>query len=67
MKIKQLIQILTDLNDPEALLEMASDEEGNSFGEISTTIGTEILKENNQKVYTLYPINQEQPENKYVH
>jgi len=64
MTIKQLIQELQGLNDPDAIVDMASDEEGNSFGDISKHMGKEELK-NGKTVYTLYPENEEMPENRY--
>lgn len=66
MKIQQLIQILQNLQDPEAIVDIASDEEGNSFGDIDTTISEGQLQSTKETVYSLFPINSQLPEERYV-
>ena len=56
MKVKELIKLLKTF-DPDALVDMASDEEGNSFGDVSNWVAEGNLKEGGEKVYTLYPLN----------
>lgn len=63
MKVKELIKLLKTL-DQEAIVDIASDEEGNSFGDIDNAIGEGTLV-SGKKAYSLYPINQEMPENRY--
>ena len=65
MKIKELIEILEDLKDPDAIIDMASDEEGNSFGDISLRISEGILQNTKEKAYSLYPKNTELAEERY--
>ena len=54
MKVKNLITILNTL-DQDAVIDMASDEEGNCFGDISQGIAEGILESTGEKVYTIYP------------
>jgi len=63
MKVKQLIAILKKLN-PEAIIDIASDEEGNSFGDISRDIGDGFLV-TGERAYSLYPKNSQSPEERY--
>ena len=63
MKVKQLIAILKKLN-PEAIIDIASDEEGNSFGDISRDIGDGFLV-TGEGAYSLYPKNSRSPEERY--
>jgi len=65
MTIKQLIEILNNIDNPHAIIDMASDEEGNSYGDISKKLEEGILKETGQKVYSLKPINTMLPEERY--
>ena len=51
MTIKELIELLKSFKNPNAIVDMASDEEGNSFGDISNIISEEESK-NGKKVYT---------------
>ena len=64
MKIKELIKLLQK-EDPEAVIDIASDEEGNSFGDIGEGFAEGILKETGEKVLTIYPENNEMPEDRY--
>ena len=63
MKVKDLIKLLKELN-PEHEIDMASDEEGNSFGDISDSLA-EGKKKDGTPIYSLYPENQELPEEKF--
>jgi len=63
MKVKELIKLLQGL-DKEAIINMSSDEEGNSFGDIDTELAEGKLK-NGEKVYSLYPITDELAEERY--
>lgn len=47
--------MLEDLNNPEAIVDMASDEEGNSFGDIGEGVAEGELQSTGETVYTLYP------------
>ena len=62
MKIKELIQILKKL-PPDAVIDIASDEEGNSFGDIDQI--TEGKLKNGKTVFTLYPLNTQLYEDRY--
>ena len=62
MKVKHLIEILKGL-EQEALIDLALDEEGNAFGDISDILGEEVLL-NGEMAYVLYPENQELPEDR---
>ena len=63
MKVKELIKILRTL-EPEAIIDMSTDEEGNSYGDIDDSLSEgELLS--GKKVYTLYPWNCEQAEDRY--
>ena len=63
MIVKDLIKLLKTL-DQEAVIDMSSDEEGNSFGDISDSLSKWKLKDG-RKVYSLYPINSNLPELRY--
>lgn len=54
MMVKELIKILKTL-DKNAIIDMASDEEGNSFGDISDSLAEGTI--GGIKCYTLYPEN----------
>lgn len=64
MKVKELIKILEKLENQDAVIDMASDEEGNSFGDISEELAEGKLK-NGKLAYSLYPESQEMPEERY--
>jgi hypothetical protein len=64
MKVKELIAILNTL-DSDAVIDMSSDEEGNSYGDVSNGYAVGKLF-NGEKVYTLYPSNSEMPEDRYL-
>jgi hypothetical protein len=63
MTIKELIKILKNF-DQNATIDMACDEEGNAFGDIDTDLAEGKLK-NGGKVYSLYPVTSELPEDRY--
>ncbi len=63
MIVKDLIKLLKTL-DQEAVIDMSSDEEGNSFGDISDSLAEWRLKDG-RKVYSLYPTNSDLPELRY--
>ena len=63
MIVKDLIKLLKTL-DQEAVIDMSSDEEGNSFGDIADTFFEGMLKDG-RKAYSLYPINSDLPELRY--
>ena len=63
MLVKELIEILSSL-DENAVIDMASDEEGNNFGDIDQGVAEgELLT--GEKVYTLYPLNCEMCQDRY--
>lgn len=64
MKVKELVAILKNL-DQEAIIDIASDEEGNSFGDMSKEFSEGTLAKTKQKVYSFYPENNELPEERY--
>lgn len=64
MTVKQLINLLKTL-DQDAIIDIASDEEGNSFGDISDSVAEGTLVKNGKKAYSLYPESTEQPEERY--
>ena len=64
MKVKELIGMLNTL-ELDATIDMSSDEEGNSYGDISNGYAEGKLF-NGEKVYTLYPKNSEMPEDRYL-
>lgn len=71
MRVKELIKLLKKL-DQDAVIDIASDEEGNNFGDISPDYGDGFLKDEEtgnkgSRVYSLYPENQQLPEDRYVH
>ena len=65
MKVKELIKLLVDLDDLDATIDMSSDEEGNSYSDISNGYAQGQLF-NGENVYTLYPMNSEMPEDRYL-
>jgi len=50
--------------DQEAIIDMASDEEGNSFGDIDKQLSEGNLV-SGEKAYSLYPVTCEMPEDRY--
>jgi hypothetical protein len=64
MKVKELIKMLKTL-DQNAVIDIASDEEGNSFGDIGEGVAEGILNATGERVYSLYPENSELPEERY--
>jgi len=67
MLVKDLITELIHLDNLDARIDMASDEEGNSFGEIDRGIGRAQDKETKSRVYILYPANSELSEDRYYY
>jgi len=65
MKVKELIKELKTL-DQEAVIDLSSDEEGNSFGDIGEGVAESRLRSTGEKVYSLYPQNSETPEDRYL-
>lgn len=63
MKVKELIKILEKL-EQDAIIDISSDEEGNSFGDISDELASGTLL-NGKKAYSLYPLSNELPEERY--
>ena len=59
MLVKDLITQLIHLNNLDARIDMACDEEGNAFGDIDRVIARDEDKETRSKVYILYPANSE--------
>lgn len=69
MTVKQLIERLK-LLPQDAIVDMASDEEGNSFSDIGEGFAEAILakghgKNSGKKVFTLYPEGQEDGTERY--
>ena len=64
MTVRELRKLLFDLKDQEAIIDMASDEEGNSYGDIDDSV-VEVVYKNGTRVYSLYPINSQLPEDRY--
>jgi hypothetical protein len=65
MKVKELIKLLVGMDDLDAVIDMSSDSEGNSYGDITEGYAEGKLF-NGEKVYTLYPSNSEMPEDRYL-
>tara|TARA_R100000656_G_scaffold77278_1_gene56978 strand:+ start:1187 stop:1414 length:228 start_codon:yes stop_codon:yes gene_type:complete len=65
MLVKDLITQLIHLDNLDARIDMASDEEGNSFGDIDRAIGRAKDKDTKSRVYILYPANSELSEDRY--
>ena len=65
MLVKDLITQLIHLNNLDARIDMACDEEGNAFGDIDRAIARAEDKETRSKVYILYPANSELSEDRY--
>ena len=65
MKVKELIKLLVGMDDLDAVIDMSSDAEGNSYGDITEGYAEGKLF-NGEKVYTLYPKNSEMPEDRYL-
>jgi len=63
MVVKDLITLLKTL-DQKAVIDMSSDEEGNSYGDISNSLSEGTLI-NGRKVYTIYPEGQDMAEDRY--
>ena len=63
MKIKELLKIL-EVMPPDAIVDIACDEEGNAFGPVSNRIERAILK-TGEKVIILYPNSSELAEERY--
>ena len=56
MKVKKVIEMLKELEDQDAILDISCDPEGNQYGPIDEGLSEGYLKENpKQKAYTLYP------------
>lgn len=69
MKVKELIKLLKTL-DQDATIDMSSDEEGNTFGDIDTGLGDGFLLDHftgtkGGRVYTLYPVSSQDPSERY--
>ncbi len=65
MRVKELIKLLVDLDDLDAVIDMSGDEEGNNYGDISKGYAKGKLF-NGETVYTLYPEDSEMPEDRYL-
>ena len=64
MKVKELMWILTTL-DKNAVIDISSDEEGNRYGDIDNGVAEGKLV-SGEKVYSIYPVSLEDPEDRYV-
>jgi len=64
MKVKELMWILTTL-DKNAVIDISSDEEGNRYGDIDNGVAEGKLV-SGEKVYSLYPMSSEDPEDRYL-
>jgi len=65
MLVKDLITQLIHLNNLDARIDMACDEEGNAFGDIDRVIARDEDKETRSRVYILYPVRQTLGEERY--
>ena len=65
MLVKDLITQLIHLENLDARIDIACDEEGNAFCDIDRAIATAADKETRSKVYILYPANSELSEERY--
>lgn len=63
MLVQELIKELEKLKQ-DAVIDMASDEEGNTMGDIGEGFAEGTLK-NGKKVYTMYPEGMEDPIERY--
>ena len=64
MKVKELIKMLKTL-DQNAVVDLASDEEGNFFGDVGEGVAEGTLKKTGEKVYSIYPEDSQLPEERY--
>tara|TARA_R100000808_G_scaffold25026_1_gene60585 strand:+ start:1083 stop:1313 length:231 start_codon:yes stop_codon:yes gene_type:complete len=64
MKVNELMKYLMYM-EPDAVIDISSDEEGNSYGDISNSFAEGQLLDGT-KVYTLYPENCEDPLDRYL-
>lgn len=64
MTVKELKVLLDSMQDDDAIIDIASDEEGNSMGDISKAFAEGNLK-TGEHVFTLYPENSFMPEERY--
>jgi hypothetical protein len=64
LKVKELIKMLKELN-PEYEIDMSTDEEGNSYGDIDNAVAEGNLKDGTP-IYSLYPYNCQLPEEKFM-
>lgn len=65
MTVRELRQFLFKLENQDAVIDISSDEEGNSYGDIDDSVAEGRLKDG-RKVYSLYPINNELAEERYL-
>ena len=65
MLVKDLITQLIHLNNLDARIDMACDEEGNAFGDIDRAIARAEDIETRCRVYILFPANSELSEERY--
>ena len=55
MKVKEVIEMLKELEHQDAQLDLSCDPEGNQYGPIDKGLAESNLKSTKEKVYTLYP------------
>jgi len=67
MTVRELIKELIHLHNLDAEINIASDDEGNSYGDIDRNIARMQDKDTKNRVYVLYPKNSMLPEDKYYY
>jgi len=65
MLVKELIKDLIELDNLDARIDMALDEEGNTYGDVDRGIARAQDKETKSRVYILYPVRQTLGEERY--
>ena len=55
MKVKQVIEMLKELEHQDAHLDLSCDPEGNQYGPIDKGLAEGYLKNTKEKVYSIYP------------
>ena len=66
MLVKELIVMLLEL-ELDATINMSTDEEGNSYGDIDKSVAEGKLQRDGQRVYSLYPIDSQCPSEIFIY
>ena len=55
MRVKEVIEMLKELEHQDAQLDLSCDPEGNQYGPIDQGLAESYLKNTREKVYSIYP------------